>query len=309
MLASIIILTYNQEKFVRDAVLSAIKQDYSECEIIISDDGSTDETVAEIKKTIVEFDDKKKRIVTNFSGSNLGLAENVNKAVSLSSGDVLVLCAGDDISLPYRVSRSIDLLKNDQSAALVSFAVKRINSFGEKIDDAVHEGVEVKKYFLDDFLRGTGQQPHGASRALRRVVFDSFPPFDSKCPTEDTTGLFRSLLIGHALVSEEIAIYYRIHQNNLSSSASIDRMDVVGISNQYRNDLGVAKERGLVSAEHAGEISKSIDINHWRRTFKQLANRKELNLIAFFKFLLGRQFSRAEKIHYTLLLLKGCRLH
>lgn len=96
---SIIMLTYNHEKYIFQAIDSVLKQTYADFELIIIDDGSTDNT----KKIIDTFNDS--RIIYHHQ-QNQGidkLAVSYNKALSLASGDYMCILEGDDTWLPIKL--------------------------------------------------------------------------------------------------------------------------------------------------------------------------------------------------------------
>lgn len=96
------LVTYNQEKYVRESVLSAFAQTYSPLEIVLSDDCSTDRTF-EIMRELAAGYRGPHRIILNRNERNLGLGMHASKVWGeLSSGRWLIGAAGDDISLPER---------------------------------------------------------------------------------------------------------------------------------------------------------------------------------------------------------------
>lgn len=307
MLASLIVLTYNQEKYVREAILGALGQDYFNYEIIISDDHSNDSTVLEIEKTLEEISSDIK-VTLNVNDKNLGLTGNLNKAINLSSGEIIVLCAGDDISLPSRISKSVELLERDKSATFASFEVQKIDGDGRLIESSKSEA-KSGVLTLQDLISGTALSSHGAARAFRRVVFQRFPEFNLDCPTEDSTGLLRALLIGYGLVSSEVAIKYRMHGTNLSSHSNIDRMNVDLISKQYRCDLDFARLNGLITPIQAELVASWVDLNHWWRVFKKKYNCGELAVKDWCEFVFLDFCSWREKIYYLRLIIQKKRLY
>ena len=81
-LVSFLLFTYNHEKYVKYALESAINQDYSPLEIIISDDHSTDETYQIIEEIIKKYKGKNK-IILNRMEKNIGVGAHINKIIKI----------------------------------------------------------------------------------------------------------------------------------------------------------------------------------------------------------------------------------
>lgn len=104
--ASVVLLTYNQEAFVQEALQSLLDQDCDELEIVISDDCSQDKTWDMVCELVNSYAGTK-TILLNRNQKNIGLVANYTKAFQLTSGDLIFTAAGDDISLPSRCSTCI----------------------------------------------------------------------------------------------------------------------------------------------------------------------------------------------------------
>src|SRR5512145_2536109 len=109
-LASIIIPTYNQARFLPEAIESAIAQTYPAVEIIVVDDGSTDETPALLKSYTNQ--------VTTIRQENYGLAAARNAGWRAAYGDYLLFLDSDDRILPDKVERHIERLNANPHWAL-----------------------------------------------------------------------------------------------------------------------------------------------------------------------------------------------
>ena len=90
---SIVIPSYNQGQYIEEAILSIIKQDYHNCEIIIIDGGSTDETINILRK----YDQK---ITFWCSEPDNGQAHAINKGFAKATGDIIGWINSDDYYLP-----------------------------------------------------------------------------------------------------------------------------------------------------------------------------------------------------------------
>lgn len=104
---SVAMPAYNHARFVGDAIESALSQNYSDLEVVVADDGSTDGT-AEIVRRIAAAD---KRVVPVLSGTNRGISANHNRALDRCTGEFVALLASDDLMLPGKVAAQVDFLR------------------------------------------------------------------------------------------------------------------------------------------------------------------------------------------------------
>ena len=99
-LVSILIPAYNAEEWVGAAIASALGQTWRQKEIIVVDDGSTDETLAVVR----QFESNEVRVVTQ---PNQGAAAARNRAFSLSRGDYIQWLDADDLLSPDKVAHQM----------------------------------------------------------------------------------------------------------------------------------------------------------------------------------------------------------
>lgn len=107
---SICIITYNQDKFIERAIDSALMQRCNfSCEIIISDDCSTDNTASIIARYAAQYPD---RIKAYYADKNIGMLRNWEKALKLCTGRYIALLEGDDFwNDPLKLQKQYDILE------------------------------------------------------------------------------------------------------------------------------------------------------------------------------------------------------
>ncbi len=103
MLISVVIPCYNRQKYIGAAIESALAQTWETLEVIVVDDGSTDDSLSIVKS----FGDRIKLIVQ----PNGGVAQARNTGIDAASGDWIALLDSDDIWLPNKLQRQMDVLK------------------------------------------------------------------------------------------------------------------------------------------------------------------------------------------------------
>lgn len=125
MKVSVCILTYNSARYVRRCMESVLAQTYRDFELLVSDDGSTDDT-CEIASS---FSDP--RIQLCRLGRNMGIPHNFNHAVGLARGTYIKLLCYDDFLDPSCLERQVDLLNRRPEVVMVTSGLRYVNEDGE----------------------------------------------------------------------------------------------------------------------------------------------------------------------------------
>jgi len=125
---SIIVPAYNCEKYINDAIESILIQTYEDLEIIIVNDGSTDNT-AKIIDNLAQVDSRIKVI----SQSNKGAGAARNKAISVAKGEFIAFLDSDDIMLEKRIQEQVQYLIKHPEITIVSCLAYYINEANDII--------------------------------------------------------------------------------------------------------------------------------------------------------------------------------
>jgi glycosyltransferase involved in cell wall biosynthesis len=256
------LFAFNQERFIREAVASVLAQACDPIEIILSDDASTDATFRVMQEAAADYRGPH-RIVLNRNPVNLGLVAHVNKVFAMASGGIVVLAAGDDVSLPSRVSDTIEAFQRHPDVAMVSFTDEIIDADGSSVREHATKGTETM-FGLSEFIAlgpwaQRTLQISGASRAILGSTIATFGALAPECQAEDTPYVLRSLYCGKGLVCHWAGIRYRRHPDQLSTERSIASMDPGSFTRQYLRDLETARSDNLLDARLGAEVERWID--------------------------------------------------
>lgn len=274
-LVSFVILTYNQERYIGEAIKGALSQTYENMEIIVSDDCSTDHTYDRAQQTIEEYKGEKNiRLLRN--EANMGLVPHVNKILNLCEGVYIALAGGDDISLPTRIERSVDLLEDERVTATCGQS-EVINEKGETVKEAISCDVSYWK-INDEYVRDLTFMTGGFGLTFKREVFFDFGDLNPKTPGEDSTLRFRALLMGSLAVSGHCYIKYRVHSGQMSGS--ILSLKTKDMAKQYSIDARKAYEMGLIDKRSYQRVKKKIWLYRVNRTIQEWKHNKPV-LIRF----------------------------
>ncbi len=114
-LVSVTIISYNQAQYLGDAIESILNQDYPNIELVISDDASTDGSVALIEDYAARYPDKIKAVL---SPENKGTGDNRDQSFRACTGKYIALLDSDDLAEPTRISEHVALMEAEADCAL-----------------------------------------------------------------------------------------------------------------------------------------------------------------------------------------------
>ena len=217
-LISVVVPSYNHARFIEQAIRSILDQDYGRVEIIIVDDGSTDESARKIRDIISE---PRGRHIEFIEQENRGAHAAIACGLSKARGDILTILNSDDAYQPSRFSRMMNVTPNDSD--FIAFS---------------------KVTFIDDDGRPMGKETGIArwySRALRqaaecptvgyallrnnfsvtsgnlfftRGLYEKVGKFGAYKLCHDWDFLMRATHFVEPIFVQESLMYYRVHQAN-----------------------------------------------------------------------------------------------
>src|SRR6266852_1304000 len=123
---SVILTSYNYARYLPAALQALAGQTRPADELIVIDDGSTDDSVAIINSCLDRFAEP--RLVQN--PRNLGTVANLNRGLELARGEVVYFAAADDVTYPALFERGMALLEEHPRAALFSARIAIIDAEG-----------------------------------------------------------------------------------------------------------------------------------------------------------------------------------
>ncbi len=126
-LVSVLLPVFNGQTYLENAIDSILTQTITNFELIIIDDGSTDQT----KQLLDRYQRQDSRIKILTNSHNLGMAASLNKGLALCQGQYIARMDADDISLPARFEKQIHLLQSNPNLVAVGCNVDIINNDGQ----------------------------------------------------------------------------------------------------------------------------------------------------------------------------------
>jgi glycosyltransferase involved in cell wall biosynthesis len=235
---SAILLCYNCEDFIGEALRSALGQDCPPMQLIVSDDASTDGTVEVIEAALANYTGPHHIGFYQRPNNSGSKSAHLNSVFPLATGELIVSFDSDDISEPFRVRKITDTFAAYPNAYAVYSSFSLIDDAGQ--------------------LRGTGNVPHpgknepashwfacvdayaaGTTLAIRREVIEKFTALDPVI-NEDIVLPFRASLLGGVIYIEKPLVKARRHAASLTSD--LGRFESLAHYRQ-RIELGIERSK------------------------------------------------------------------
>lgn len=207
-LVSVIMPAYNAEKYIIEAVESIIKQSYSNWELIIVDDCSTDSTNLVINK----FSDARIHVYKNCD--NKGIAYTTNRAIQLSSGKYLALLDDDDISMPNRLEKQVKLLEDNSDIDVLGGRTIYIDADGKEIGWSPVPRINPKMNKAQLLFGGVSFS--NSTAMIRRDFIGKYHInyVDECCGMQDVRFYMECSKYGNISAIEDCLLKYRMHPEN-----------------------------------------------------------------------------------------------
>jgi glycosyltransferase involved in cell wall biosynthesis len=196
-LVSYLLFAYRQEEYIAEAMRSALAQTYAPLEIIVSDDASPDRTFTIIERIAAIYDGPH-RLCINRNPVNLGMGAHCDRVLKRAEGGILVLAAGDDVSLPERTARVVECFARHPGAGIVYCDLDIIGRDGAFLRRHHFFSDERRINDLDSYLWHDAVVP-GAGFAIHRALVDRFGPIHAWNKVEDRLFIFRCRALGREL--------------------------------------------------------------------------------------------------------------
>jgi len=228
---SVLMANYNHGHYLTNSLPAIIAQSYKPTEIVVVDDGSSDDSV--------EILERFARSTPNFrflrNDRNRGTLYTINRAIAESTGDYLCFCSADDEVLPGLIEQSLSLLEKYPEAGACTALVRVMGSAGE--DQGVYQPLVVaeEKCFIPpalagDILRRKGTWYMGPAAVFRRQAFLDAGGLRPELGPMSDDFLFMTIALRHGVchIPAPLAIWRRM-EGTYSSVAGAKLNTMLGI--------------------------------------------------------------------------------
>lgn len=241
---SVVIPTFNRQKWVGAAIESVLSQSFKPAEVIVVDDGSSDDTEALVRNYPVEY----------VRQANRGPSAARNHGVKLSTGNWLAFLDSDDQWLPSKLEQQIMGLEQQREVSLVYTGERWIRN-GKRVNPCKHHQKH-SGWIYPECLKLCLISP--SSVMMRRELFLEMGGFEESYWTAEDYDLWLKITSRYPVLflDEELIIKYGGHEDQLSRTVAIDVNRVKALENRM-SDMALKDEWRQATQEI---LLKKIDI-------------------------------------------------
>lgn len=217
---SVIIPSYNHQRYVRAAVLSVLNQSFTNLEVIVVDDGSKDKTVAEVKKI------KDPRVKLFTFKQNRGACTAANFAVSKAKGSYIAMLSSDDEFEPEKLAKQLTFLEQNPSIGAVFSRATIIDAQGRAFkqrhfySNIFDQPNRTQADWLRFFFYNANSLCH-PSALIRKKVYTKIGSYDPRFAQLPDLHFWIRLVQHFPIhVLSERLVRFRVHTNNVSGDTT-----------------------------------------------------------------------------------------
>jgi glycosyltransferase involved in cell wall biosynthesis len=228
-LVSIIVPAYNADKYITETIDSVIAQTFTNWELILVNDGSTDNTL----KIVENYSLNDKRI-SFISKPNTGVSDTRNEGITKAKGEYVAFLDADDVWLPNNLAKKTDcLIKNTQ----VDFVFSNMFQADQYLQNRTEAPEGKDTNILEDLLLWNGEVIPGPSSNLlvRKKCLDSGIRFDKRLTTIADQNFTVQLAAKYSgkLLKENLWVY-RVLEGSMSKSLQVMEQDALATYAIYK---------------------------------------------------------------------------
>jgi len=211
-LVSIIVSSYNHEKYIKESILSAINQTYQNIQLIVIDDGSTDSS-PQILQELQEEHGFYLELRTNH-----GLVKTLNYILkNLVKGTYVCVLDSDDYYADIKVEEQVKKILEHPEAGLCYSPLQIIDADGNMLNSDINPNNTKSGYIFEEFFMGKCHIPDGGV-LIPFHVFKSIGYYDEDVELEDFQLWFKILDKYPAVYLDKKLCFYRTHDTNVSNN-------------------------------------------------------------------------------------------
>lgn len=269
-LVSIVVPCYNHARYVKQCIESILAQTYPNIELLVIDDGSSDESPRILEELAASHG------FTLRIQSNQGLLPTLNTALQEVKGEYFAPFASDDVMLPERIALQVEHMRRHPEVAICGGNIVPIDEDG-KVLEKKRRVRPSRRLDFDSIFKNLLPSAPAPTFLMRREVVLQVGGYDPSMRIEDLTMMLKVCQAGYVVdVLEEEVAFYRTHAENTHANIRFmldevlrtyalfaDHPDYQGACLAHRKSMFLKAAK--LDKPLAREIIKQIPLRYWDR--------------------------------------------
>lgn len=267
-LVSVLMPVFNGERHLRDAIDSLLAQTFEDFELIIVNDGSTDQT----SDILADYSDSRLIILDN--DGNRGIAYSMNRALHAARGEYVARLDGDDVALPERLAIHVGFLKDNPELLFAAGGINLIDEHGQRFGRYC-PAITASGIAWTSFFKMPIANPTFIFR--RAKIIQQQIKHSEDFPTADDYAFLNEVLkLGSGVVLADPLVDYRVHSGSTSVfrrpeqikehvNIALSRLfdvfpDMAPYEAEFRKIIHAAQHEYPLSSQDALACVRAVDI-------------------------------------------------
>jgi glycosyltransferase involved in cell wall biosynthesis len=237
-LVSVIIPAYNASSFIEETIHSVLNQTYNNFEIIVVNDGSTDDTLNKLNILKTEYN-----FIRIIDKPNTGVCDSRNKGYSKAKGEYIIFLDADDLWHKDFLKKCITLFENNSAVGAIYTNGQVINEKSDKQETIIEANTIESALNILEWKEGYAATP--ACTIIKKEIIEKAGLWDTNFSTAADQDFFiRIANITPIVAINEVLFYYRIHPDNMHQNIALMEKDHIGVFRKAEK-LGLFPSRSI----------------------------------------------------------------
>lgn len=275
MRISVAMATFNGAEYIEEQLASILGGALVPDQVVVSDDNSTDDTVALVRSSFQAHGDDRTRLLVLEGRSQIGVTANFERALAACDGDLIVLSDQDDLWHRDRLSAAVPAFEADPALVLQHADARIVDKAGKPFGDSLLRALSIRRSERRAIASGHAFQAYirrnlatGATVVLRRELVGLARPFPREWVHDEWLAVIAAATGGVELLDRQLVDYRQHGGNQIGAEAPT-------FSYRVSRFLKPRRDRYAVLARKASILATRLDALNAPPQFRQLARQKE----------------------------------
>ncbi|SDU28756.1 alpha-1,3-rhamnosyltransferase [Pseudomonas pohangensis] len=206
-LVSVIIASYNHGPYIEASIGSVLAQTYGNVELLVVDDGSTDDSVERIRRL------QQQHGFDFLVQKNQGLSRTLNDSIARARGDLIVSFGSDDVMLPERLALQVAYMQGKPEVGICAGNIEEIDARG--VSRGAPRKLALRRLDFEDVFLNRKPGAPAPTLMFRREALEKVGGFDPQIRLEDLYIQLKITRAGYFVdILAEVLALYRVHGTN-----------------------------------------------------------------------------------------------